>query len=620
MTRPSLIAAASVLALMIGTGGRAVAQDSLRIGASVDAALGDGDGRGPDDDYVYDDYRFEGRRGQRLEAVLRSGDFDAYLEVRREGSYEVLAEDDDGLGDGTDARLRFTPSEDGAYLLRARTLSGLEGGDYSLSLQERPRPPRAPRPTGVRLGQTLNGTLSDRDPEQEEGGRYDAFVFRAAEGQRVVVTLDSDDFDSLVRVGRMNGPDFEELAQNDDAPGGGLNSRLVFTAPAAGDYVIRATALSDGEGDYSVGLAEAPPPPPSKPLDIGAEIEGAIGSETGTNDDGQRADLYRFAGTAGQRIAVQMESDDFDTYLVLRRLSDNAVLAEDDDGLGDGTDSRLVHTLDQDGDYLIEARAFGEEGEGDYDLSLSDVPPPPAPVAAAFGQTLEGEIADDDPQGDGGKRYDAYAFSGTEGQRVQVIMRSGDFDAYLEVGEAGEDFVALASDDDGLAEGTDARLNFTVPETGDYVIRAQPLGADGRGLYSLEFIDRGPEPAPGSILIGATARGTLSETDAISDEGAYYDAYRFQAKKDEKLRITMVSNAFDAFIDIGEDGEDFTSMASDDDGLSDTHARLDWTAPEDGWYVIRARSYGPNDTGAYALTLERQPPAATRDAPAAREP
>ena len=42
-------------------------------------------------------------------------------------------------------------------------------------------------------------------------------------------------------------------------------------------------------------------------------------------------------------------------------------------------------------------------------------------------------------------------------------------------------------------------------------------------------------------------------------------------------------------------------------GLSDTHARLDWTAPEDGTYVVRARAYGPSQTGAYALTIERKP-------------
>ncbi|WP_299171445.1 PPC domain-containing protein [uncultured Brevundimonas sp.] len=607
--KTSFLVAASAVALLWAAS-PVLAQDAqaLRIGASVNGALTDGDAAATgDDDYRYDDYRFEARVGQRLEAVLRSSDFDAYLALYAVGSDDPLAEDDDGLGEGTDARLRFTPEARGTYILRARTLSGQDGGDYSLSLSERPAPPRAPRPSAIRLGSELTGELTDRDPEQEDGGHYDAYGFRAAAGQRVVVTLESEAFDPLVRIGRMNGPDFVELAQNDDGPDDGLNSRLVFTVPEAGEYVIRATALEDGEGRYTLGLAEAPPAPPAKPIVIGDSLTGALGDDTGINDDGQRAEFYRFTAEAGQRVAVELSSKDFDTYLTLRRASDNSVLAQDDDGAGSGTDSRIAQTLETAGDYVIEARALSGDGEGRFVLKLTEVAPPPPPIVATFGQTVEGEITTEDPQADDGKYYDAYVFTGVEGQRIQAILRSGDFDAYLEVGSADGEYEALASDDDGLAEGTDSRLNFTLPASGDYILRASPLSAEEKGLYALELIERGPEPKPGSILVGATARGTLGVTDAMTDEGAYFDAYRFQAKKDEKLRITLVSNAFDAFIDLGEDGEDFDSLASDDDSLSDTHAKLDWTAPDDGWYVVRARAYGPNETGAYALTVERQP-------------
>ena len=611
MNRPSLAAAVSIVALM-GAVGPALAQDAaaLRIGASVNGALTDGDAKAADDEYRYDDYRVEARAGQRLEAVLRSEAFDAYLAIYAEGvTGEALAEDDDGLGDGTNARLRFTPEQDGVYILRARTLSGLDGGDYQLSLQERPRPPRAPRPGALRLGQTQTGELTSRDPEQDDGGPYDAFAFRAGAGERFVVTLDSDAFDPLVRVGRMNGPDFVELANNDDAPGGGLNARLTFTAPSAGEYIVRATSVDDRTGRYEVGLSEAPPAPPSKPIAVGDEVKGELGDDSATNDDGQRADTYRFAGTAGQRVAIEMKSSDFDTYLTLRRASDGTELAQDDDGAGSGTDSRIARTLDADGDYVIEARGFSDDAEGDYTLKLSETAPPPAPTAATFGQTVEGEITDENPQADDGKHYHAYVFTGAKGQRVQAVLRSGDFDAYLEIGKAEGDFEALASDDDGLAEGTDSRLTFTLPDDGDYVVRAMPLSAEEKGLYSFELSDRGPEPKPGSLLVGTTVRGVLKDTSALTDEGAYFDAYRFQAKKDEKLRLTMVSNAFDSFIDLGrqDDDDDFSSLATDDDSLSDAHAKLDWTAPDDGWYVVRARAYGPNQSGAYALTVERQP-------------
>ncbi|MBX4159118.1 PPC domain-containing protein, partial [Lactiplantibacillus plantarum] len=114
-------------------------------------------------------------------------------------------------------------------------------------------------------------------------------------------------------------------------------------------------------------------------------------------------------------------------------------------------------------------------------LKLSETAAPPAPTATTFGQTIEGEITDDGPQADDGKRYHAYAFTGAKGQRVQAVLRSGDFDAYLEIGRAEGDFEALASDDDGLAEGTDSRLTFTLPDDGEYVVRAMPLSAEEKG-------------------------------------------------------------------------------------------------------------------------------------------
>src|SRR5690606_23898406 len=137
--------------------------------------------------------------------------------------------------------------------------------------------------------------------------------------------------------------------------------------------------------------------------------------------------------------------------------------------------------------------------------------PEPAPTPLAFGATVSGEITERDPRDDENKGFDAYRFRGEEGRRIQVVVRSGDFDAFVSIGKAEGEYEALASDDDGLGEGTDARLSYTIPETGDYVVRASPLGADGKGLYSIELIDRGPEPKPGSIVVGATARGTLDE-------------------------------------------------------------------------------------------------------------
>jgi hypothetical protein len=258
MRRQTILVAVSLLALSIAA--PALAQSpSLSVGASVEGQIAEGDAVAADDAYLYDEYALNLRAGQRVEAVMRSEAFDAFLEVYRPGEDRPLASDDDGLGQGTDSRLRFTAARSGAYVLRARPLSGLGGGDYSLSLTERPPAGRAPRPSRIGVGQSLEGVLAAGDPETEDGLAYDAFVFRARAGERFMIDLISDAFDPVVRVGRMQGGDFHELAMNDDGPDTGLNSRLVFTAPTTGDYIIRATPLiAGGEGVYKLALAAGP--------------------------------------------------------------------------------------------------------------------------------------------------------------------------------------------------------------------------------------------------------------------------------------------------------------------------------------------------------------------------
>ena len=622
MRRQTILSAASGVALLLAAGS-ALAQSAspLAPGTTVEGAIEDGDLTQVEESYRYDDYAVTARAGQRFEAILQSGAFDTYLEVfPPDEAADALATDDDGLGEGTDSRLRFTAPSAGTYTLRARPLSGLEGGAYTLSLSERPPAPRAPRPTGVRVGQTVEGELSSRDPETDDGLPYDAFSFRARRGDRIAVALDSETFDPVLRVGRMVDGAFVQLAENDDGPDSGLNSRLLFTAPDNAEYLIRVTPLGATDaGAYSLGLQEGPPPAAAQPIAIGATVEGQLTEEDGKGESDSPADAFRFEGREGQRIRIDMTSSDFDTYLEL--FDGNRVsLDEDDDGGPEGTNSRLTFTLPATGSYIIEARAFAE-ATGAYSLSVAEVEPERAAETLSFGASVQGEIGEGDPLDDEDRGYDAFTFSGREGQRIQATMRSGDFDTLLQIGKAEGPFTHLAEDDDGLMEGTDSRLNFTLPEDGDYILRALPLTPDGKGLYALDLIDRGPQPQPGSILVGSTAWGTLSETDATTDGAGgqdvyrltmretHYDAYRVTVREDEKLLITMVSHDVDSFVLVGREKDDgaFEVLASDDDGLTDTHAKLEWTAPDDGTFEIRAGAYQHGQTGAYALTVEKQP-------------
>lgn len=611
-----LMGLAGVSAFALLAAGAASAQEAtpLTLGQQAEGTLEDGDTLN-DSGILYDSYALTLLAGQRIEIEMRSDALDAYLELYEPGdtSAELVAVDDDDDtvgGDGTDARLRYTAEVDGLYTLRARAFSEGESGAYTLTTRERPPAPPAPEPGIITRGQSVDGVIDDGDPVDSDDVAYDAWRFSAAAGERLIVTLTSDDFDAYLQVGRQGADGgFEELAFNDD-DGETLNSRLVFTAPDLADYLIRARPLSPGEfGAYKLSLEVAPPPPEALRLSIGESQNGTLGADSALNDEGYRARHYRFTGREGQRIEILLEADDFDTYVVLYREEGGAPVRLDENDDASGTNSRLLHTLDSPGPYLIEVRGFSQMAEGAYTLRLTEVPPERPPVPLAYGAVVEGGIDDRDPTDDQQRGFDSYVFSGVEGNRVQIIARSGDFDTFLRIGAAGGEFDPLASDDDGLGEGTDSRLNFTLPETGDYVVRVSPLSSDNEGLYSVQLTDRGPAPGPGSILPGATARGTLSEADATSGDGSYFDAYRINAKGGGTLVITMVSNSFDAFVIVGREkvDDEIEVLASDDDGLSDTHSRLEWEVPEDGVYIIRAGSFGQAETGAYALTVERKP-------------
>jgi len=608
MRRKTILAAVSLLALSVAAPALAQQAETLSPGRTVDGQIADGDGTAAEGAYRYDDYLIRARAGQRLEAIMRADDFDAYLEVFHQGDSDAIASDDDGLGEGTHSRLRFTADQAGTYVLRARTLSGIEGGAYSLGLSQRPPAGRVPRPSGIRVGQSIQGALTASDPENEGGQAYDAYAFRARAGERFAIDLSSDAFDPVVRVGQMRAGEFTELAMNDDTMETGLNSRLMFTAEAGGDYIIRATPLSAGnEGAYTLALARGPELAAAQAIEIGGSVEGSLAEGDGKGAEGATADSYRFSGQEGQRIRIDMSSEEFDTFVELFD-ANRVSLAEDDDGAAEGTNSRLTFTLPRTGVYFVEARAF-TEATGAYSLSVTEAQPDKAPETLAFGSPIQGEIAETDPTDSEDRGFDAFAFSGVAGQRVQAIMRSGDFDTYLQIGRPGTEFQALASDDDGLGEGTDSRLSYTLPEDGDYVLRVSPLGSEAKGLYALELNDRGPQPVPGSVLVGATARGILTEADATAEDNSFYDAYRVTLKEDEKLLITMVSNEVDSFLVVGRapEGGAFEILGSDDDSLSDTHAKLEWTAPADGVYEVRAGTFQQGQTGAYALNVEKQP-------------
>jgi hypothetical protein len=337
-------------------------------------------------------------------------------------------------------------------------------------------------------GDVVQGTLSGTDPAFGQMGPFRVYEFEARAGQRYRIAMRSSEFDAFLSVAVRSGPLTDILSRDDDS-GGGTDALLRFRAPADGRYLIIAQSLTEREvGTYHISLDHIPEPPPARaiPIPVGSAATGTLGETSPILEDDSRYDLYSFAGTRGQRLTITMRSPDFDSYLqVLAAAAPATMLASDDDGAGN-LDARVRITLPADGEYLIRANSLGPSATGAYTLELREnvsVPRETRPIRP--GEPVTDTLLDEDVQLDGGQHYHDWSFQAERGQRVTITMRSGELDAYLQVGsDAGGMWRVIAEDDDG-GDGTDARLELTFPEAGEYIIRARTFGSGQTGAYEL---------------------------------------------------------------------------------------------------------------------------------------
>jgi hypothetical protein len=347
----------------------------------------------------------------------------------------------------------------------------------------------------VRVGQTVQGTLGADDPSFVEHGRFKVYRFEATAGETYLLSLRSSAFDSYLSIAWSVGGLTEVLASNDDA-GSGTDARLRWRAPATGAYLVVAQSLvSDGMGPYSLTIERAPQPTTAavRPIRIGETAAGELAQTDAVDDsDNSFYDTYLVHGSRGQRLRVEMRSGVFDTFLAIGRAEGAwEAIATDDDGLGEGTNSRLLVTLPEDGDYLIRANSVAQGAVGAYTLALTERAPNPVAVAQPLpvGEDVGGTLGEGDPETTDGALYDLYSFTGRAGQRLSIQLSSDRFDTYLAVGRPGAGgFQEIASNDDaGEGSDTNSRLEVTLPTDGEYLVRAQALAPGGQGQYRLRL-------------------------------------------------------------------------------------------------------------------------------------
>lgn len=77
---------------------------------------------------------------------------------------------------------------------------------------------------------------------------------------------------------------------------------------------------------------------------------------------------------AGDQVAIDLTSDNFDSIVTLMA-ADGSTVAENDDGPDGSTNSVLFSRISETGSYIIRVRAFGETGGGSFKLKITRLKP-----------------------------------------------------------------------------------------------------------------------------------------------------------------------------------------------------------------------------------------------------
>ncbi len=225
-----------------------------------------------------------------------------------------------------------------------------------------------------------------------------------------------------------------------------------------------------------------------------------------------------------------------------------------------------------------------------------------------MGQVTEGTLNEGDAVTLEGPYADRWTFSGDEGQRVRIEMRSSQFDALLRL--QGPDGQVLTSNDDAL--GRDAAITIRLPEGGRYTILATSYGSERSvGLYRIvinpvtgTFADPG---AVGRIDAGANVEGVLEVGDSTKDGGGFVDYFNVRPAASGTVVFDLVSEQFDTYLSLLDSTG--AVVATDDDSGDGNNARLTYGVSAGAAYRLAATTYGGGArSGVYRLTARAGPP------------
>lgn len=320
---------------------------------------------------------------------------------------------------------------------------------------------------------TVNGKL-------ESGGDVDRFAIELQAGQRLVADVAAYSLDSpLDPLLHVRGPLGQQLAFNHDATRLGLDPRLVFEAPAAGNYELQLSAFAyppqanirfagGATSIYRLTLGQALPVievPPAHQGDGAIAIPAEFGGRIGAPGESHQ---YRFEAKQGEtlhfEVAAAAIGSWMDPVLVIEDAAGKELKRQDD--IDNKTNHDVVLDWSAPADGVFTAKVFDLNGGSGSEIAYcfrSSKPQPGLDVTAT-----------------------GAAFNLRAGEKLEIAVKVA-----RKYGHTGELVVGV----EGLPAGVSAKP-VPVPEKGGDIKLEIEAAADAALANGRIRIWAGPKGAP----------------------------------------------------------------------------------------------------------------------------
>jgi hypothetical protein len=226
----------------------------------------------------------------------------------------------------------------------------------------------------------------------------------------------------------------------------------------------------------------SPEPVAASILLNGKTVFNSFSAADETLPDGSYYKPYKFVGKSNQSIAIEMRSNEVDSFLALFDPK-GMKIAEDDDS-GGKKDAQIKVKLPISGTYTIYANSYalGEIGRFSLTARLNGTESTTSTNQAIILQRRGILNGNSESLTKDGTPFDLVEFQAEAGQTVRISLSSQDFQPYLVLIDP---LRRTLKQDRALSDRRNAEISITLNQTGIYRLIVNTFDRKGKGEYSL---------------------------------------------------------------------------------------------------------------------------------------